>query len=63
VLPAFSQGTVAFFWAVGLGLFVFVLMLGIAVGLGTSLVVSIVSGLVIFFAVLLFGQDRAGRES
>lgn len=63
MLPAFGQGTVAFFWAVALGLFVFVLMLGISVGTGTSLIVSIVSGFVIFFAVLLFGQDRPRQES
>jgi hypothetical protein len=58
MLPAFSQGTVAFFWAAGLGLYIFLFMLAISVGTGTSLIVSIVSGFVIFFAILLFGQDR-----
>ena len=57
-LPAFSQGTVALLWAIGLGLYVFLLMLAISVGTGVSLIVSIVCGIVIFFAVLLFGQDR-----
>jgi hypothetical protein len=56
--PAISQGTAAFLWAVILGLFEFLLMLGVDVPLGTSLIVSIVSGFLIFFAVMLFGQDR-----
>lgn len=56
--PAFSQGTAAFVWAIALGLYVFLLMLGISIGTGVSLVVSIVCGIVIFFGVLVFGQDR-----
>jgi hypothetical protein len=60
--PAFSQGTVALLWAIALGGYVFLLMLGISVGTGVSLIVSIVCGLVIFFAVLLFGQDRPRRR-
>ena len=56
--PAFSQGTSAFLWALGLGTFILLLMLGIAVPLGTSIIVSCVSGFAIFFAILLFGQGR-----
>ena len=38
------------------------LMLGIAVPLGTSIIVATVSGFAIFFAILLFGQGRV-REA
>jgi peptidoglycan/LPS O-acetylase OafA/YrhL len=56
--PAISQGTAAFLWALGLGACVLLLMLGVAVPLGTSIVVSVLSGAAIFLVVLLFGQDR-----
>jgi predicted RND superfamily exporter protein len=61
--PAISQGTAALLWAVALGTFVLLLMLGIGVPLGTSLIVSIVSGVVIFFTILLLGQDRVRGRS
>ena len=57
-LPAFSQGAVALLWAIGLGLYVFLLMLGISVSTGVSLIVSLISGIIMFFVILLFGQDR-----
>ena len=56
--PAISQGTAAFLWALGLGTIILLLMLGVAVPLGTSLIVSIASGFVIFFAIVRFGQDQ-----
>jgi hypothetical protein len=56
--PAVSQGTAAFLWALGLGVFILLLMLGIAVPLGTSLIVSVIAGFVIFIAVANLGQDR-----
>jgi hypothetical protein len=60
--PAISQGTSAFLWAIALGGFLLLLMLGIAVPLGTSIIVATVSGFAIFFAILLFGQGRV-REA
>ncbi len=61
--PAISQGTAAFLWAVGLATMTLLLMLGVSVPLGTSLVVAAISGFVIFFVVLLLGQDRVrGRR-
>ena len=56
--PAISQGLAAFLWALTLGVFELLLMLGVGVPLGTSLIVSVASGFVIFFVVLAFGQDR-----
>jgi hypothetical protein len=60
--PALGHGTVAFLWAIGLGLFIFLGMLSISISKGTSIVVSIVSAFVIYFAVLLFGADAPGRQ-
>lgn len=61
--PAISQGVAAFLWAVTLGLVELLLMLGVGVPLGTSLIVSIVSGFLIFFVILIFGQDRIRERS
>jgi hypothetical protein len=61
--PAFGPGTQAFLWAIGLGGFVFIGMRAINISLGTSIVVSIVSAFVIFFAVRIYGdaaQPRSG---
>jgi hypothetical protein len=60
--PAIAQSTAAFLWAIGLGLFVFVGMLSISISKPTSIVVSIMSAAVIFFAVLLFGANAPGRQ-
>ena len=60
--PAIGQGAAAFLWAVGLGLFVFVGMLAISISKATSIVVSIIAAAAIFFAILLFGANAAGRQ-
>jgi hypothetical protein len=61
--PAISQGLAAFLWALLLGVIELLLMLGIGVPLGTSLIVAVASGFVIFFVVLVFGQDRVRSGS
>lgn len=61
--PAISQGLAAFLWALTLGAVELLLMLGVGVPLGTSLIVSVASGFVIFFVVLIFGQDRVRSRS
>lgn len=60
--PAIAQGTSAALWAVGLGGFIFVGMLSISISKATSLIVAIVCGFVIYFAVLLFGADAWRRH-
>jgi hypothetical protein len=60
--PALAHGTSAFLWAVGLGGFIFVGMLSISISKGTSLIVAIVCGFAIYFAVLLFGADAWRRQ-
>lgn len=56
--PAIGQGTQAFLWALFLGGFVFIGMLAIDISKLTSLVTGIVSGLVVFVAVSVFGAER-----
>jgi hypothetical protein len=60
--PAISQGAAAFLWALGLGGFIFVGMLAISISKGTSLIVAIVCGFVIYFAVVLFGAEAWSRQ-
>jgi hypothetical protein len=44
-------------WAVGLGLFVFFGMLSISISKATSIVVSLLAGVVIYLAVRLLGDE------
>jgi hypothetical protein len=60
--PAISPGTQALLWAVGLGGFVFVFMLSLSISMGTSIVTSIVSAIVIFAAVRLYGEGAPPRS-
>jgi hypothetical protein len=46
-----------------LGVIELLLMLGVGVPLGTSLIVAVASGFVIFFVILAFGQDRVRSGS
>ena len=55
--PALSRETSAIIWGVGLAFYVFVFMLAVGVSLGVSVVASILSAVVIFFTVLLLGDD------
>ena len=59
--PAISQGVQAFLWALFLGGFIFLGMLAIDVSKMTSIVTAIVSGIVIFLAVTVFGVHRPRR--
>ena len=59
--PAISPGTQALLWAVGLGVFVFLEMLAFDISMGTSIVTSILSAIVIFVAVRLFGEGAPPR--
>lgn len=60
--PAYSQNTVAAIWAIVLGAFVFIGMRSIAISMGTSIVTSIVSAGVIFWAVAHFGVNAPRRR-
>ena len=59
--PSIDHGTASGLWAFGLGLYVFLGMLAIGIGLGTSFVVGIVAMGLIFLYVRLYGEDEARR--
>jgi hypothetical protein len=58
-LPAVSPGVSAFLWAAGLGGFLFLGMVSIAISKSTSIVTSIVSAAIIFAAIRRFGAGSA----
>ena len=55
--PSIDQGVQAGLWGIGLGLYLFLGMLAIAVERVTALVFSVVAGCVIFLFVRLRGGD------
>ena len=59
--PAFSHGFTSFLWAVGLGLFVWIGLLGIGVGAGTAFLFGFLAAVGIFFYVLLYGGPEYRR--
>ena len=56
--PAFSHGFTSFLWGFGLGLFVWIFLVGVDVAGGTAFLLGLLSGLGIFFYVLLYGSPR-----
>jgi hypothetical protein len=59
--PAFSHGFTSFLWGAGLGLFVWIGLLGVGVSAGMAFLVGFLAALGIFFYVLLFGADQFRR--
>ena len=59
--PAFSPGFTSFLWGLVLGVFIWVGLLAIGVGGGTAFLFGILSAVLIFFYVRLFGEDQLRR--
>jgi hypothetical protein len=59
--PAFSPGFTSFLWGLGLGAFVWAGLLAVGVSLGTAFLFGLLSGVLIFFYVRLYGDDRLRR--
>lgn len=59
--PAFSPGFTSFLWGLGLGLFIWIGLLAVGVSGATSFLVAVVSGVLIFFYVRLYGADPLRR--
>ena len=59
--PAFSPGFTAFLWALGLALYIWIGLLAVGVSGATSFLVAVVSGVLIFFYVRLYGTDPLRR--
>ncbi|HEY7149884.1 MAG TPA: hypothetical protein VH420_10615 [Gaiellaceae bacterium] len=59
--PSVDKGVSAFFWALGFFLFLWLGMLALGVGKGTSLVLSAVAAGAIFLYIRLYGEGRPTR--
>lgn len=59
--PAFSPGFTSFVWGVSLGLFIWIGLLAVGVGMATSLLAGLVGGALVFFYVRLYGRDQLNR--
>jgi hypothetical protein len=59
--PAFSPGFTSFLWGLGLGLFIWIGLLAVGVSSATAFLVAVVSGVLIFFYVRLYGADPLRR--
>jgi hypothetical protein len=56
-LPAIEPGVRAFIWALVCSLYLWLFMLGVGVGQGTSLVLSLVAFGAFFLCIRLYGED------
>jgi hypothetical protein len=59
--PSIDRGTSAGLWAIGLGLYIFLGMLAIGIGLGTTFIVSLLAIAVIFLYVRVYGEEEPRR--
>ena len=56
--PSMDKGVVAFFWAFGLALFMWLGMMAVGVGKGTAFILAAVLGGAIFLYVRIYGEER-----
>ena len=62
-MPSIDRGVQSFIWAVVFFLFLYFGMLAIAVAKGTAIIVSLVSGFLIFLYVRTYGGDDPSRRT
>ena len=59
--PAFSPGFQSFLWGFVLGLYVWIGLLAIGVDGGSAFLFGLLTTVLVFFYVRLFGEDRLRR--
>ena len=59
--PSIDHGVISFLWAVGLGAYVWIGLLAVGVSGGTAFLFGLLSALVIFLVVRIFGEPRLRR--
>ena len=59
--PAFSHGFTSFLWGLGIGVFVWIFLVSVDVAAGTAFLLGLLSGIGVFFFVLLYGGDQYRR--
>jgi hypothetical protein len=60
-MPSFDRGLTSFLWAFGLGLFLWLGMLGIGVDGATAFIFAFLAACAIFLYVRLYGEDEVQR--
>ncbi len=58
--PSIDKGVIAFLWAFGLGLYLWLGMMAVGVGKGEAFVLSAVGAGAIFLYVRIYGEERPG---
>ena len=61
-MPSFDHGRVSFFWALGLGLFIFFGSISVGVDRAVALIMAFLAAAAIYFYVRLFGEEELGRR-
>ncbi len=61
--PSVDHGIVSFIWAFGLGLLLWLFMLGIGISKATSFIVAALVAIGIFLFVRVYGEDEPRRRS
>ena len=59
--PAFSHGFTSLLWAVLLGAFIWLGLAAVGVGFATAFLFGVISAVLIFFYVRLYGGDQFRR--
>jgi hypothetical protein len=59
-MPSIAQGVQAFLWALFFFLFLWLGMLSVGVGRGTSFILAAVAGVLIFLYVRVYGENEVG---
>ncbi len=59
--PSIDKGVSAFLWAFGFFLYLWLGMIAVGVGKGTSFILAAVAGGAIFLFIRVYGEDRPRR--
>jgi len=60
-LPSIDKGVSAFLWSFGFFLYMWLGMMSVGVGKGTSFILSAVAAGAIFLYIRIYGEDRPSR--
>jgi len=59
--PSFDHGVISFLWGLGLGLLIWLGLLGIGISVATSFIMAAVAGAAIFLYVRIYGEEELRR--
>ena len=61
--PSIDKGVAAFLWSFGFFLYIWLGMLAVGVGKGTSFILAAVAAGAIFLYIRIYGEDQARRRN